>query len=63
MKSLAVRVSGGCKWSRVGIHMGHEFLHVCVNSMIRIDSLKSRMLVYHPPKLLIYMSQQPTIYI
>ena len=28
MKSLAVRVSGGCKCSRVGIHVGHEFLHI-----------------------------------
>ena len=27
MKFLAVRVSGGCKGSRVGIHVGHEFLH------------------------------------
>ena len=27
MKSLAVRVSGGCKRSRVGIHVGHEILH------------------------------------
>lgn len=28
MKSLAVRVSGGCKRSRVGTHVAHEFLHL-----------------------------------
>lgn len=27
MKFLVVRVSGGYKGSRVGVHVGHEFLH------------------------------------
>lgn len=27
MKFPALRVSGGCKQSRVGIHVGHDFLH------------------------------------